>query len=396
MSGAAFILIVTLCVAALFCAAFAAIAYYDRRLVSARWFALTFVSGIVYALAEFALPHFTNLRVGVFTGHAAFLLTLTLLNVGLAKRYDVKLPSILIGVTFVVSLIVSALIQELPRQSFARLFLYQAPYFAMQAIGAYIVYTSRNRRRLDNVLAGFIAISSLQYLSKPFIAVALGNTGANPAEYLTTTYAAISQTMGVVMVVATALLLLASLASEILTDVTMRSETDMLSSLLNRRGFERRLSDLVGRHAKSGLPLSLVICDLDHFKAVNDTYGHAAGDRLIALFAATLKDGAVPHHVLGRVGGEEFAVILPGSNLGAGRLFAESIRVLFCNRRPDYLPSGVAVSSSFGVAELAPGEAPSSLFERADAALYEAKRAGRDCVRTSAGRATVGGTAYSL
>jgi diguanylate cyclase (GGDEF)-like protein len=383
MSGAAFILIITLFIAGLFCAAFTAIAFYDRRYVSARWFALAYACGMGYAAAEFVLPYFTNVRLGVFVGHVAFLITLTLVNFGLARRYGVKAPITLITATFAVSLVCSLLIQELARGSFLRLFLYQAPYFAMQMIGAWIVMKTTDRRLVDNLLAVFLAVSSLHYLSKPFVALALGGTGASSADYLNTTYAMISQSMGTVLVVATAILLLASLASEIIRDINLRSETDILSGLLNRRGFERRLDEIVREYSRTHLPVSLVMCDLDHFKAVNDTYGHGAGDRLIALFAMTLRHGAEPHHVLARVGGEEFAAILPGNNQAAARLFAENARAAFVAGRPSDLPAGLIVTASFGVAEMEVGEPAAVAVNRADAALYEAKRAGRDCVRAS-------------
>lgn len=383
MSGAAFILIITLFVAGLFCAAFVMIAFYDRRHVSARWFALSFITGMGYAVLEFVLPAFYDVRIGVFLGHMTFLVTLLLLNIGIARRYGIATPRTLLTATFAASAVLSLLLQDMPRGSFTRMFLYQSPYFAMQAIGAWIVIRAHNRRILDNLLAGFLFVSALHYLSKPFVALQVGGSGANPQDYLATTYAMVSQSMGAVLTVATGLLLLAMLAADIVRDITARSETDMLSGLLNRRGFEQRLGELVHHRAMRSLPVSLVICDLDHFKKVNDTWGHAVGDRLIALFAATLRDGAAGHHVLGRIGGEEFAAVLPGSNLAAGRLFAETVRTAFTGREMDDLPDGLRFTASFGVAEMAAGETPAGLLARADAALYEAKRAGRDCVRVS-------------
>lgn len=383
MSGAAYILIIALSITGLFSAAFAAIALYDRRYISAWWFAVTYVAGIAYGILEFLLPYFSNLQLGAFLGHVLFLVALTLLNLGLARHYNVKTPmTALVGI-FIVSVLISSVIHGMPRDSFTRLMLYQAPYCVMQALGVYIILLAPKRRTLDNVLAGFIGVSSLHYLIKPFLALAVGGTGPSPASYLTTTYAMVSQSLGTVLVVATGLLLLASLAFEIIQQITLRSETDALSGLLNRRGFELRLAELGRESAEKHLPLTLVTCDLDHFKSVNDTYGHGAGDRLIVLFADILRDGAQPDHVAARIGGEEFAIILPATNLHAARLFAENIRSVYAASRPQDMPAQLHISASFGVAELADGERPKSLFARADAALYEAKRAGRDCVRPS-------------
>jgi len=388
MTGAGFILLINLAVAGLFCASFVLIALYDRRYRSARWFAAAYAMGMAYAVAEFLLPIFTNIKVGVFVGHMAFLVTLILLNVGLARRYEIEPPRLLTAALVVVSVVASAFLQDMPRGSFLRNFLYQGPYFLMQSVGLSIVVRAAatrpaGRRPVDVLLIGFLGLSALHYLSKPFLVAALGGSGATPRDYIGTTYAMVSQSMGTVLVVATALLLLAMLILDIVKDITARSETDSLSGLLNRRGFEERLNDIVERRPANGMPIAIVICDLDHFKKVNDTWGHAAGDRVIAAFAATLREVSAGHHVLGRIGGEEFAVLLPGSNLAAGRLFAETVRAAFAGRSIEGFPPEKCFTASFGVAEIAPGEAAASLTARADGALYAAKRAGRDCVRVS-------------
>lgn len=263
------------------------------------------------------------------------------------------------------------------------MFLYQSPYFVLQFMAALVVYQARDRRMTDNLLGMFLGLSAFHYLAKPFVALLVGGSGPSPTEYINTTYAMISQSMGAVLVVAAGLLLLVMLASDIVKDIIARSETDILSGLLNRRGFEDRLDDLVRQHGRNHMPLSVVICDLDRFKMVNDSWGHGVGDVLIATFAATLRACSAEQHVLGRIGGEEFAVVLPGSNLAAARLFAEAARTTFSNTPADGLPDTVRFTASFGVAEMSAGETRTSLLSRADAALYEAKRAGRDCVRVS-------------
>jgi len=106
---------------------------------------------------------------------------------------------------------------------------------------------------------------------------------------------------------------------------------------------------------------------------------------VIATFAGFLRDAAADHHVAGRIGGEEFAIILPGTNLAAARLFAEGTRSAFGALPIDSLPAEHRCSASFGVAELSAREGFSDLLRRADEALYQAKGAGRDCVRVSAG-----------
>ena len=387
MSGAGFILVINLAVAGLFCVSFMVIAACDRDCLSARWFAGGYAFGMAYAALEAALSIFPHVTLGIFLGHQAFACALLLLNIGLARRYEVAPPRLLLGAAAVASLLAGLLLQDMPRASFLRNFLYQGPMFLMQAIGLYIVLRASaarpaGRSAIDTLLAVFLGVSALHFLAKPFIAAVLG-TGATAQDYLSTTYAMISQTMGAVVAIATALILLAALILDMVKAITARSETDSLSGLLNRRGFEERLADIAGRLPRDGAPVSLLICDLDHFKQVNDTWGHAAGDRVIAAFSATLRESAADHHVVGRIGGEEFAVLLPGCNLPAARLFAENVRAAFAGRGVDGFPAGERFTASFGVAEIAPEESAASLQLRADIALYEAKRAGRDCVRFS-------------
>ncbi len=192
-----------------------------------------------------------------------------------------------------------------------------------------------------------------------------------------------SQSLGTVLGVAVALTLLSIMISRMLREATSNSETDKLSGLLNRRGFEDRCDKALGGRPGNGMPVSLVICDLDDFKSVNDTYGHAAGDRVIAAFADMLRQTIGEGHYAARIGGEEFAILLPGCNLAAARLVAENARVAFSQVRLDGLPAQLRLTASFGVAEHIAGESASELQRRADEALYAAKRAGKDRVKTA-------------
>ena len=131
--------------------------------------------------------------------------------------------------------------------------------------------------------------------------------------------------------------------------------------------------------------MTLVISDLDHFKSINDSYGHASGDRVIEAFSQFIHESKAGHHIAGRIGGEEFAIILPGTHLAAARLFAEGARSAFSALPIEGLPASRRFTASFGVAELVAGEGIDQLMRRADAALYEAKKDGRDCVRIAAG-----------
>jgi diguanylate cyclase (GGDEF)-like protein len=165
------------------------------------------------------------------------------------------------------------------------------------------------------------------------------------------------------------------------------THTDPLSGLLNRRGFEERALLVLQHCAAAKVPVALVLADLDHFKALNDRYGHAAGDQVIADFAAKLRAAAGARAVAGRIGGEEFAVLLSLSDLATARLFAEAVRTHYSAGSVDGLPPGTRVTASFGVAARTGEEGLEPLMRRADEALYKAKKNGRDSVRLSYERA---------
>jgi diguanylate cyclase (GGDEF)-like protein len=197
-----------------------------------------------------------------------------------------------------------------------------------------------------------------------------------------------------VLSMAIALALIGRTVQDVITGLTEESQTDPLSGLLNRRGFGEHAGKLLAQAQRRGLPVSLVICDLDHFKAVNDSFGHACGDRVIVAASSFFEKAASANYVVGRIGGEEFAIILSGANMPAARLFAEGARAAFSAIAVDGLPQAHRLTASFGVAELTENEDVSALLARADAALYRAKNEGRDrvCVaRPSFTRAAAGG-----
>ena len=385
--GAGFILAINVVVAGLFAGAFALIAIHDRTCAAARWFALAYVLGIANLAIEAVVPSLEHFKPAVLVAGLCFVAALGALNAGLAKKYSVAVPWRLIAAIFIASAATKYAIQDMPRDSLPRMVLYQMPYFTMLAAGAGIVLAARSRRGIDRFLVGTLFFNALHFPAKPLIALALGGMGASAREYLDSSYALFSQSLGAVLSVSTALLLLAILIRDILTSVTERSETDTLSGLLNRRGFEDRAEAALRCMDGARIPVSVVLCDLDHFKAVNDTFGHACGDRVIQAFAACLRDVSDGHLIVGRLGGEEFAVMLPGANLSTARLVAEGTRVSFSGLPVGGgLPEDQRFTASFGVAEMQLGERLTSLMRRADDALYEAKTAGRDCVRLSEGR----------
>jgi diguanylate cyclase (GGDEF)-like protein len=156
------------------------------------------------------------------------------------------------------------------------------------------------------------------------------------------------------------------------------ARTDPLTLLVNRRGLEESIAHERDRAERTGEPLSVVALDLDHFKRVNDTWGHAVGDRLLSAVGEALRAGVRPYDVAARVGGEEFLLVLPATHRERAADVAERLRARVAQLAVEGFPE--RVTSSAGVAEHARGETTDALLARADAALYEAKRLGRNRV----------------
>jgi diguanylate cyclase (GGDEF)-like protein len=165
----------------------------------------------------------------------------------------------------------------------------------------------------------------------------------------------------------------------------LSATTDELTGLANRRAFMHSLEIEVARAERSGSPLSVAVVDLDHFKKVNDRFGHAGGDSVLKGFADVARRTMRTGDVVGRLGGEEFGVLMPDTDVAKAKLACERLRAEVAAARftaTDGTPIRVTVST--GIALLVAGEERDHLVTRADDALYRAKEAGRNQVQTAA------------
>lgn len=158
---------------------------------------------------------------------------------------------------------------------------------------------------------------------------------------------------------------------------------DSLTSLWNRRSIFEMLGKELPRAHRGNLSISVVMADLDHFKQINDTYGHQVGDRVLQVVAERIMALTRPYDFVGRYGGEEFVIVLPGCALDHGVTRAEEFRFAIAGK-PVLTSSGpIFVTCSFGVAENPGKHTAEEMINQADEALYCAKKEGRDCVRAS-------------
>lgn len=154
---------------------------------------------------------------------------------------------------------------------------------------------------------------------------------------------------------------------------------DHLTQTANRHNFESSFEQMIAFANRRQQPLSILLADIDHFKSVNDEFGHLAGDRVLADVAKTLARQLRKSDVICRWGGEEFLIVLPECNLGFAESIANKMRTDIADTIA--LTDSRVITTSFGVAELQFNETTQQLFERADKALYQAKAQGRNCVR---------------
>ena len=217
---------------------------------------------------------------------------------------------------------------------------------------------------LGFVVAGQFAAYALE---RPRAVVVAGVVVA--AIVLSATYAPASVHPVIVVAASTMALLSCWLMAQQSGRLRQQARTDDLTGALNRGAFYGRVVDVVPRALRSGAPLSVVACDVDDFRVVNDRHGHLGADDLLAGLTAAWRAGLPAGAFLGRVGGDEFVVVLPGSDEAEARRWATSVA------------PGSVLSSSAGVATLRSDDSVRSLLDRADADLFAAK----DARRTLAG-----------
>lgn len=155
---------------------------------------------------------------------------------------------------------------------------------------------------------------------------------------------------------------------------------DFLTTLYNRRRFERALLDMIKDYKERGYPFSIILLDIDDFKTINDKYGHPIGDLVLKEVANVLKNYLRANSVSARIGGEEFAVLLPGVEIEDAVKIAERLRQIIENRHIRTNGSFIRFTASFGVTQVKDGDTLNSIIERADRALYKAKQMGKNKV----------------
>ncbi len=233
---------------------------------------------------------------------------------------------------------------------------------------------------VDRVLVCVFALAAAQYVLRPAAVVMLVEPPFSAETY--------RNSVGHDLLIATASLLMLALSSAILATVLSdkfrkmqdRSSRDTMTGLLVRRAFEATVMKILDDNGDRRQALAMIVADIDHFKSVNDTFGHQAGDDAIAAFGALISDTVRDTDTCGRVGGEEFCILVWNCDADQALGLAERLRRAFGEMELAPLGKDVRLTASFGVAQWREGEGYGKLFARADKSLYEAKKSGRNRV----------------
>ncbi len=166
----------------------------------------------------------------------------------------------------------------------------------------------------------------------------------------------------------------------LMTKLRHQAMTDIMTGLGNRRWLNERAAEELARAERLGEPLSIIVLDLDRFKGINDGHGHETGDRVLVATGEIVRTCLRPYDLAARIGGEEFCIMLPRTSLDEAEAIGERLRTTMAATTVPPLRQG-RMTASFGICAAGPGDRLPDMLLRADFALYEAKRDGRNCIR---------------
>ncbi|RZF63008.1 GGDEF domain-containing protein [Sphingomonas populi] len=374
MDGAVYALIVNACVALLFAVAFAIIRFSYQQQRAVEWFCAAYALGTLTPLSELGVRYSDWSEVFVATSYGCVLLSTLATPLGLAAMSGRAVPWRAAALILVGGAVLRAAIWGGHRNDLLYEFAFQLPFVAASALSTLVAIRTvrQHASRLWTAEAILFGAMTVYFATKPIFASTFGS-GATAKDYVSSSYALFSQATGGVLIITAGLLMMLIAVEQAMSRTILESETDPLTGVANRRGFERAAARMIAHAGQSREPLALAMFDLDHFKRVNDCYGHAAGDAVIRAFANLLVAVAPRSATVARLGGEEFVVLLDRTTLKGAWHVAQAIR----NALPGIAPLP-AVTTSGGIAELKPGDTLETLLDRADQRAYEAKFTGRD------------------
>ena len=252
--------------------------------------------------------------------------------------------------------------------------------YAMMFLVAFVSLMGTPRRSIiDTAILFVLALHTIDFAVRPLL-TALAEGSIPAEEYRQSIYYSVIHMALTMKSLNTAIVLIGACVYDLVKHVRQGADIDALTGLRNRRAFEADIAPSFVDTARNSGPVSLIIADIDHFKQVNDVWGHQAGDKAIASLGRLLAEMCRESDVVGRVGGEEFCILVKHCGEDDAARLGERIRFAFAQMIHAEIGDHIRLTASFGVAERGEGESYDRLFSRADAALYAAKDGGRNKV----------------
>lgn len=258
-----------------------------------------------------------------------------------------------------------------------RLIIINVGYGSMFLVCIMSLLGAQRREAIDRLIIATQALVAAQFMIRPVLTLLIEH--AIPAAiYRDSVYYSVLNLSLALISLMSAMVLVGACVYDQIKTVREQAEVDGLTKLRTRRAFEQDVVELLEKAKQEYLPISLVVADIDHFKAVNDVWGHQVGDHAIARFGDVIRGTIRDTDIAGRIGGEEFCILAWNCAEEAAVTMAERIRRKFAEAQIDGMPDDHRLTASFGVAGRDEGEGYGKLFARTDAALYRAKETGRN------------------
>ncbi len=328
--------------------------------------------GILLLFLRGSIPDFLSMTVA----NALVLIAFTLEYRAILSFLGVSRPMYPIWILNAVTLMAVFYYSEVRHDIVARIIVSSIAIAIIRGLVAFELLRQA-RGRTHMLLFGYaMTLFTVMSFSRALISYLNGS----PSNYMQNSpFQTLAMAGDLIYVCVTGLFFCAMISSEALARVRNQSEQDPLSGTLNRRGIEHKLSTEIKRIERIDQRLSVALIDIDFFKAINDSEGHAAGDNALRKVVTAIAGQIRACDFVGRYGGDEFLLIFPHTCCVDAVVVAE--RIGNAVRSFSMVAGGAALTLSIGLSETVPGEDPAFLLARADQALYQAKHAGRNCTR---------------
>ncbi|MGB7336022.1 MAG: GGDEF domain-containing protein [Salaquimonas sp.] len=367
---------VTPIVSIIFAAAFFVIYFYSKKKLSIALFGVSYLLGGAVLILDILRSGFSEVTSSLML-NSLYLLTLAVLTAAFALHFEKKIPykMMMLVATATLSIMLWYLLVDYNITMRTASMNFGSALILLPAIG---IVPRKNCSVIYKAIFWALVITFAQFYIRTGLTIYLADQPLSMENYRNSIYLIGFHFSVALAAVGLALTLCIAIGIEEVTNMRRLAETDPLSGLVNRRGFEQEACSQIGLSNQRKVPLSLIVCDIDHFKNINDTYGHDVGDKIIKGFGRIIQSGCRRTDLVARIGGEEFCILLPVATKEMAFMVANSVREVFGKYQFPDLPEDAFCNASFGVSQIEPGENYQQLFKRADDALYQAKQTGRN------------------